>query len=111
MSSQLGQSSSRHDPRSINSDVDARTTVLEMTEPPAGLTNVAMREDMPPDGGYGWVCTACVFMINAHTWGINGVSVAKRKPVTADRKRHGESSYHTTLIIRYFRAQHASNMR
>lgn len=24
-----------------------------------------------PNGGYGWVCTACVALINAHTWGIN----------------------------------------
>ncbi|KAF7160941.1 hypothetical protein CNMCM5623_006503 [Aspergillus felis] len=24
-----------------------------------------------PDGGYGWVCVACVFWINALTWGIN----------------------------------------
>ena len=36
--------------------------------------NVAIQEDIPPDGGYGWVCTACVFIINAHTWGINSVS-------------------------------------
>ncbi|KIX03265.1 uncharacterized protein Z518_06817 [Rhinocladiella mackenziei CBS 650.93] len=28
-------------------------------------------EDIPPNGGYGWVCTACVFLINAHTWGLN----------------------------------------
>lgn len=34
-------------------------------------TNVTGREDIPPDGGYGWVCTACVFLINAHTWGVN----------------------------------------
>lgn len=34
-------------------------------------TNVALREDVPPDGGYGWVVTACVFLINAHTWGVN----------------------------------------
>ncbi|KAG0649572.1 putative transporter ESBP6, partial [Hyphodiscus hymeniophilus] len=27
--------------------------------------------DVPPDGGYGWVCTACCFLINAHTWGVN----------------------------------------
>ena len=27
--------------------------------------------DEPPDGGYGWVCVACTFVINAHTWGIN----------------------------------------
>ena len=35
--------------------------------------NIAEREDVPPDGGYGWVCTACVFMVNAHTWGVNSV--------------------------------------
>ena len=27
--------------------------------------------DEPPDGGYGWVCVACCFLINAHTWGVN----------------------------------------
>ncbi|KAI4204044.1 MAG: hypothetical protein LQ350_001437 [Teloschistes chrysophthalmus] len=27
--------------------------------------------DSPPNGGYGWVCVACCFWINAHTWGIN----------------------------------------
>lgn len=36
--------------------------------------NVASQEDVPPDGGYGWVCTVCVFLINAHTWGVNSVS-------------------------------------
>ncbi|EMD01205.1 hypothetical protein BAUCODRAFT_29653 [Baudoinia panamericana UAMH 10762] len=25
----------------------------------------------PPNGGYGWVCTACCGLINAHTWGLN----------------------------------------
>ncbi|KAF2661419.1 MFS general substrate transporter [Lophiostoma macrostomum CBS 122681] len=30
-----------------------------------------MKEDVPPDGGYGWVCVACVSTINAHTWGLN----------------------------------------
>ncbi|KAI5457175.1 major facilitator superfamily domain-containing protein [Mariannaea sp. PMI_226] len=28
-------------------------------------------EPNPPNGGYGWVCTLSVFLINAHTWGIN----------------------------------------
>ncbi|KAF4967883.1 hypothetical protein FZEAL_10469 [Fusarium zealandicum] len=25
----------------------------------------------PPNGGYGWVCCACVATINGHTWGLN----------------------------------------
>ncbi|EXJ77382.1 hypothetical protein A1O3_09608 [Capronia epimyces CBS 606.96] len=28
-------------------------------------------DDPPPDGGYGWVCVACIFFINGHTWGVN----------------------------------------
>jgi hypothetical protein len=39
-------------------------------EPESGF-NVATIEDIPPDGGYGWICTVCVFMINANTWGVN----------------------------------------
>lgn len=30
--------------------------------------------DVPPDGGYGWVCVGCLFLMNAHTWGVNSVS-------------------------------------
>ena len=29
--------------------------------------------DVPPNGGYGWVCVGCAFTINAHTWGLNSV--------------------------------------
>lgn len=42
--------------------------------------NIALREDIAPDGGYGWVVTACVFLVNAHTWGVNsawGVFLAR----------------------------------
>ena len=31
------------------------------------------REAQALDGGYGWVCVACVFLVNAHTWGLNSV--------------------------------------
>lgn len=33
--------------------------------------NVTERLDVPLDGGYGWMCSICVFLINAHTWGVN----------------------------------------
>ena len=33
--------------------------------------NAAERQDVPPDGGYGWVCVLCVFLINGQTWGLN----------------------------------------
>lgn len=29
--------------------------------------------DVPPDGGYGWVCVACCSTVNAMTWGVNSV--------------------------------------
>lgn len=45
--------------------------------PTKGSADVANLEkkvqDVPPDGGYGWVCVACIFMVNAHTWGLNSV--------------------------------------
>lgn len=28
-------------------------------------------DESPPNGGYGWVCTLCVFVIIMHTWGVN----------------------------------------
>lgn len=38
-------------------------------------------DDVPPDGGYGWVCVACVFWINAHTWGVNSVCPTEELPI------------------------------
>jgi hypothetical protein len=40
----------------------------EQAQPPARI-----EVEPPPDGGYGWICVICVFLVNAHTWGINGV--------------------------------------
>jgi MFS family permease len=36
--------------------------------------------DIPPDGGYGWVCVACCFLINANSWGVNSVSQMHLSP-------------------------------
>jgi len=33
------------------------------------------RTEQEPDGGYGWVVVVSSFLINAHTWGINAVSL------------------------------------
>ena len=36
------------------------------------------KPDEPPDGGYGWVCVAAAFWINAHTWGMNSVCASEQ---------------------------------
>src|SRR5271169_5144916 len=43
---------------------------LDVENPP-NSTARKPEDDRPPDGGYGWVCIACNFFINGHTWGIN----------------------------------------
>ncbi|KAK3714804.1 hypothetical protein LTR37_007539 [Vermiconidia calcicola] len=53
-------------PATVHSTSDERDVEFEDSR-----INVAAREDVPPDGGYGWICTGCVFVINAHTWGVN----------------------------------------
>ena len=46
----------------------------EAAEDPELVAQAQPKEvDQPPDGGYGWCCVACVFLINAHTWGVNSV--------------------------------------
>ncbi|KAK2593560.1 hypothetical protein QQS21_008735 [Conoideocrella luteorostrata] len=45
------------------------------SENDAGQENLVTVEPVPPNGGYGWICTFTVFLINAHTWGVNEVSV------------------------------------
>lgn len=44
---------------------------VEVEHRPRSGVVVANLEEAPPDGGYGWVCTFCVFMIEANTWGVN----------------------------------------
>ena len=49
-------------------------TLADEADPGEPHANETSQEDLPPDGGYGWICTACVFLINAHTWGVSSVS-------------------------------------
>ncbi|KAF1915157.1 major facilitator superfamily domain-containing protein [Ampelomyces quisqualis] len=38
---------------------------------PTTLSKPKSNIDVPPNGGYGWVCVAACATINAHTWGLN----------------------------------------
>lgn len=54
----------------INSSMNWEKTVAGQDSEVA-QSNENPAVDPCPDGGYGWVCVACCFWINAHTWGIN----------------------------------------
>ncbi|TVY81578.1 putative transporter MCH2 [Lachnellula suecica] len=56
--------------RDGNLSVGSEKTIGE-SGPEEGQQEVPKTPDVPPDGGYGWVCVACVALINAHTWGVN----------------------------------------
>ncbi|EPS38920.1 hypothetical protein H072_7294 [Dactylellina haptotyla CBS 200.50] len=43
----------------------------EKAEDAVEIAGEPVDESAPPDGGYGWVCVACNFFMNACTWGIN----------------------------------------
>ena len=57
---------------------DAPTRLQESVTDALDLDNAAVcqnfkNDDLTPEGGYGWVCVACVALVNGHTWGINSV--------------------------------------
>jgi hypothetical protein len=57
----------------LNSSENISLTEINTDANEAGAS-VHLAMDVPPNGGYGWVNVACVFLINAHTWGVNSVS-------------------------------------
>lgn len=50
-----------HTPSSSSSPKDVNNNTNNNVQP----------VDVPPNGGYGWVCVAACATINAHTWGLN----------------------------------------
>ncbi|KAH8174680.1 major facilitator superfamily protein [Sarocladium implicatum] len=61
----------RPDQAAIKPDSVTATPFPDTENVPPSPVNVVETPPPPPDGGYGWVCTACVATINAHTWGLN----------------------------------------
>ena len=51
-------------------------------------SNIADREDVPPDGGYGWVCSIAFLFINAHTWGVNSVRDPTQPDLAPKQSQH-----------------------
>ncbi|KAJ5671311.1 hypothetical protein N7507_000438 [Penicillium longicatenatum] len=47
------------------------STMVAPTPADESPNNVESASEKFREGGYGWVCVACTFLINAHTWGIN----------------------------------------
>lgn len=57
-----------------DSGVAAEKSIQSPFQPPVSGNEAASEPNAPPpppNGGYGWVCCACVSLINGHTWGLN----------------------------------------
>lgn len=66
-----------YDPIHLSTGLSEKT-LLERpihTDPSQAQSPALLEVQSNPDGGYGWVYVMCVFMINAHTWGINSVRI------------------------------------
>ncbi|USP74408.1 uncharacterized protein yc1106_01682 [Curvularia clavata] len=44
---------------------------VQEKHPEQRLDAKLQEQDVPPNGGYGWVCVAAIATINGHTWGLN----------------------------------------
>jgi hypothetical protein len=67
-------SSNSHGHKDLNLSPPAESKIVIDLESDKVRSPDSKVEDVPPDGGYGWVCVGCCALINAHTWGVNSVS-------------------------------------
>ena len=63
---------------SMSSDTEpvndhSKSEVDEAQAVASSLSDSNMAGDPPPDGGYGWVCVASVFISSGFTWGVIAV--------------------------------------
>ncbi|EME50080.1 hypothetical protein DOTSEDRAFT_68815 [Dothistroma septosporum NZE10] len=78
----MSASRESHDNKDVNKGLDISTPTQDSNRSTAS-DDVAPEQEkdshiqrpealtQAPNGGYGWVCTACCALINAHTWGLN----------------------------------------
>ncbi|KAL7791286.1 major facilitator superfamily domain-containing protein [Trichoderma ceciliae] len=67
------------EPHSNNNDLEAMSDDTEKgnlesmveSQDQQAVSNAPNAPPPPPNGGYGWVVTASICIINAHTWGMN----------------------------------------
>lgn len=52
----------------------------------------------PPDGGYGWVCVACTFFVNACTWGLNSAYAIYLAYYLSNNLHPSATPYHYAFI-------------
>jgi len=85
---------------------------IDLGDPERTSEKSKTADDIPPDGGYGWVCTGCCFLINAHTWGVNSVRSTETYISLKLAKLHSLMAYssHTTYRTTPFPVQRLSNM-
>ncbi|KAI4210707.1 MAG: hypothetical protein LQ351_006483 [Letrouitia transgressa] len=50
---------------------ESKAIVMPGDEAQVASTDEAEKDCILPNGGYGWVCVVCAFLINMHTWGIS----------------------------------------
>lgn len=58
--------SSATDEKAIGMTVDEEQRSAQHANAQSGAADHVLT-----DGGYGWICVVAVFLINAHTWGVN----------------------------------------